>query len=218
MTAALWLFLWLLGTQSSSASAIQGVVVRAGTDQPIPDEIVGLWPTNRVAKTDQNGRFLFREVAPGDYRLTVIHDGIRQQVPLAITAAQRFESISLQVKQAPAITGTVFDPNGERVAAARVQAFRTVYSVRGPQMQSVMSVPTDDLGEFRLFRLRPGQYYVSASLSDRDQRIAAAGLRPTCRSLMTVFLPSTLVEGTALIHLSLSGWPRTQMQQVCRSS
>jgi hypothetical protein len=81
------------------------------------------------------------------------------------------------VKQAPAITGTVFDPNGERVAAARVQAFRTVYSVRGPQMQSVMSVPTDDLGEFRLFRLRPGQYYVSASLSDRDQRIVTSGLR-----------------------------------------
>ena len=177
MTAALWLFLWLLGAQSSSASAIQGVVVRAGTDQPIPDEIVGLWPTNRVAKTDQNGRFLFREVAPGDYLLTVIHDGIRQQVPLAITAAQRFESITIQVKQAPAITGTVFDPNGERAAATLVQAFRTVYSVRGPQLRSVLSVPTDDLGEFRLFRLRPGQYYVSASLSDRDQRIATSGLR-----------------------------------------
>jgi Carboxypeptidase regulatory-like domain len=176
MTAALWFFLWLIGPQSV-ANSIQGVAVRAGTDQPLVGETVGLWPTNRTAKTDEAGRFLFRDVSAGDYVLTVLHDGIKLRVPITLTAAQRFENVTLEVKSAPAISGSVFDPNGERVAAARVQAFRTVYSVNGPRVQSVMSVATDDLGEFRLFWLRAGEYYVSASLNDRDQKIATSGLR-----------------------------------------
>jgi hypothetical protein len=42
-----------------------------------------------------------------------------------------------------------------------------------------MSAATDDLGDFRLFWLRHGEYRVSASYSDRDQRVALPGLRLT---------------------------------------
>ena len=104
MTTTLWFLLWLL-TPQTPASSVQGVVVRAGTTQP--------------------------------------------------------------VKPASAITGTVFHPSGERAAAVRVQAFGTVYTPLGPRMRSVMSVATDDLGEFRLFWLRHGEYNISAGYSDR---------------------------------------------------
>jgi hypothetical protein len=178
MPAAFWIFLWLLAPQSA-LSSVQGVVVRAGTSQTLAGESVGLWPTTRTAKTDAAGRFLFPNVSPGQYAITVVHDGVKTQIPLVLTAAQRFESVTVEVKPAPAISGTVFDPNGERVAGARVQALRTVYSFSGPRVQSILSVVTDDLGEFRLFRLRPGEYYVSATLNDREQRIVTSGLRLT---------------------------------------
>jgi hypothetical protein len=178
MTAILWLFVWMIAPQSV-VDSIEGIVVRAGTDQPLVDETVGLWPTNRTIKTDEAGRFAFRGVPAGEYALIVVHDGIKLRVPVTLSAAQRYQNVTLQVNPAPSIAGTVFAPSGERVAAARVQAFRTMYSVNGPQVRSVMSVATDDLGDFRLFWLRPGEYYVSAGISDRDQKIGTSGLRLT---------------------------------------
>jgi hypothetical protein len=43
----------------------------------------------------------------------------------------------------------------------------------------MLSVLTDDLGDFRLYWLRPGEYYVAASFNDRDRRTASMGLRLT---------------------------------------
>ena len=79
MTAALWMFLWLLSQQNASTT-IQGMVVRAGTTQPLSGETVGLWPTTRTTQAGVDGRFTFRNVPPGQYMLTVVHDGIKLQV------------------------------------------------------------------------------------------------------------------------------------------
>ena len=177
MTAALWLLLWLLSPQEPGV--VTGVVVRAGTSQPLNGETVGLWPTNRTVKTRSNppGMFEFRGVGAGEYSIVVVHDGIKKQVPFVLTGAHRSETVNVEVPPAPAISGTVFDPNGERMAAVHVQAFRSVYTPHGPRVRSVLSVLSDDLGDFRLYWLRPGQYYVSASYNDRDQKIATKGLR-----------------------------------------
>jgi len=175
MTAALLLLLWLLTPQGVASNSISGTVVRAQTDQPLANEEVGLWPTSRTTRTDAAGKFLFPNVAVGEYALVVVHDRIRARVPVVLTAASRAEHVLVEVKSAPAITGTVFDPLGERAAAVRVQAYRRSYRPFGPRLRAVMSVMTDDLGEYRLFRLVPGEYFVSASLSERDQRIGIAG-------------------------------------------
>jgi hypothetical protein len=169
----LWLLLWLIGSQSSNS--IDGIVLRAGTRQPLVGIAVGLWPTNRTAKTDKDGNFKFTDVPFGEYSLSVVNDGMKLQSPILLSAAHRSEYVTLEVKPAPAIMGTVFDPNGERAAGVRIQALRNIYTPNGPRLQSLLSVASDDLGDFRLFRLRPGEYYVSASLSDRDRKIV--GLR-----------------------------------------
>jgi hypothetical protein len=126
-----------------------------------------------------DGRFLFRDVPSGQYLLTVVREGIKLQVPVSIVGNQPARGLTLEVKSEPAITGTVFHPTGERAAATRVQAYRTVHTPLGPRMQSVMSVATDDLGEFRLFRLRHGEYHLSAGYSDRERRVVTQGLRLT---------------------------------------
>ncbi len=178
MTHVFWLLLLLL-PQQVPLSSIEGTVVRAETNQPLGEQLVGLWPTARVTKASAGGRFTFSNVVPGDYVLVVVRDRMTARLPVTIAAVSHTERVSILVQSAPAISGTVFDPFGERQAAAQVQAYRTLYRPTGAGLRQVMSTLTDDNGEFRLFFLPPGQYYLSASLSDRDQRLGSVGLRLT---------------------------------------
>jgi hypothetical protein len=79
------------------------------------------------------------------------------------------KDIVLPMVPAPFITGTVFDPNGQRLAAALVRAYVRQYSVYGTRLRVVRKGMTDDMGEFRLSGLTFGQYFVSAGYSDRDR-------------------------------------------------
>ena len=179
MTYAMWLLLWLLAQQAPTSSTIQGTVVRAETNQPLAQQVVGLWPTTRTVKTNAQGAFEFRNVVTGDYVLVVVRDRMQARAPVALSAIPRTETVTVAVKSAPAISGTVFDPFGERQATAQVHAYRTIYRPNGASLLRVMSALTDDNGDFRLFYLQPGSYFVSASVSDRDQRLGSSGLRLT---------------------------------------
>lgn len=176
MTTALFLLLWLLAPQVRP-NTISGRVVLAGDNLPIANESVGLWPLGTVVRTDTNGGYIFRGVPAGRYDVIVIHDRMKATAPVAIGQGQGAEGVLLVVNPAPAITGTVFDPFGQRLASARVDAFRMVYRPTGAHVRSVMSTMTDDLGAFRLYRLPPGDHYVSASYSERDQRSGGVGYR-----------------------------------------
>src|SRR3954464_10296356 len=64
-------------------------------------------------------------------------------------------------------SGTVRSVDGLPIAAARVRAYRVRYSLLGRRLKIVKTGLTNDLGEFRLSGLDPGDYYVSASYSER---------------------------------------------------
>ncbi|PYS19001.1 MAG: hypothetical protein DMG11_32270 [Acidobacteria bacterium] len=68
----------------------------------------------------------------------------------------------------------MFDPHGEPLAAALVRAYLRQYTPYGTQLKIVRTGMTNDMGEFRLFGLNFGEYFVSAGYSDRD-RAAAIG-------------------------------------------
>jgi hypothetical protein len=174
MTTVLAFLVWALSQQT--VSTVEGVVLRDGTNQPLANIQVGLWPTSLETKTDASGAYLFRDVAPGQYTLVVVHDGMKVKAPVAMTFPQRM-NVTLRVPPAPAISGTVFDPNGERLAGARVQAFRLVYTLTGQRIRAIAETLTNDRGDYRLFWLRPGEYAIGASYSDREQLAALDGLR-----------------------------------------
>jgi hypothetical protein len=175
MTTALWFFLLLFAPQAPTAS-ISGLVSLEDGGQAVAGEAIGLWPSGKTTRTDGQGKFTFSNVAAGQHSVIVIRDRVKHLVPVAVASGQKLDGVSVVLKSPPAITGTVFDPFGERLAAARVQAFRMVYRLTGPAVRSVLSVMTNDLGEYRLPRLPAGEYYISASYSDRDQR-ADSGFR-----------------------------------------
>lgn len=180
----------LLAAQRPQPASIEGVVVTLGNGEPLgdatvqldremkanPDDIYGppLGRVNRFAHTDQNGRFVFEDVAPGDYRMIATRSG--GYVPgefgqrtatgtglvFSVAAGQRITDARLALSPTGAISGRVYDRNGEAVGKAQVQALQAVYKNGHKILTIIQIVQSNDRGEYRLFWLPPGTYYVSA--------------------------------------------------------
>jgi len=128
--------------------------------------------------TDGNGRFTFTGVAPGQYQISAERDGfIRSQygqrtptgsgVVVPVSASQRL-TIDLKMLQASVVSGRIINADGEPAAQATVQAYTYQYSNGQRTLAEVKNVQTNDLGEYRLFWLSPGEYFVSVTNSDVD--------------------------------------------------
>ena len=120
------------------------------------------------------GQFEMKGLAPGRYRLTAQRNGFvlqayGQRTPdgpvtmLTLSPGQKVSDIFFQLVPAAVITGHVYDEDGEPVLHAQVSAVYSIYSngQRGLQGKSVEQ--TNDLGEYRLFGLPPGKYFVEAT-------------------------------------------------------
>ena len=172
----------------ASRASIEGVVVRAGAaagQQQVADARVELKPGNLSVFTRADGAFTFRNLAPGRYTISATHDGFIPQedrrrglsvsgLSVTVAAGQTLKDIVLPMIPAPVIAGGVFDPYGAPVPAALVRAYLRRYTPYGTQLHIVKSGMTNDMGEFRLFGLNFGEYFVSAGFGDRE-RAAAVG-------------------------------------------
>jgi hypothetical protein len=131
--------------------------------------------------TDERGRFVFNEVTPGTYRLMFSGAGYAKLdygqrtaaggVPMTLTAGQAKTDIVMRMFPVSSVSGRIRDVAGQAVAGVQVQLFRFAYDETGTRtVQRVTAVRTDDRGEYRMYYLTPGRYYMSAG----DQ----AGQRP----------------------------------------
>jgi hypothetical protein len=193
MLPTFWLALALAGLQVRPAplrASIEGVVVRAGAaavaaPQELADARVELKPGNISMFTGAGGTFTFRNLAPGQYTISVSRDGFIPQEDLrrgltatglsvTVAAGQTLKDIVLPMIPAPVILGKVIDPYGQPLPAALVRAYQRRYTPYGTQLKIVRNGMTNDMGEFRLSGLKFGEYFVSAGYGDRD-RAAAIG-------------------------------------------
>jgi protocatechuate 3,4-dioxygenase beta subunit len=181
----------------SDQCTIQGAVVKAGTGEPLHKASVDARPAGvrqgneqaqgGSAETDEMGRFEIKGLAPGRYYLSAYRNGFVRQMygqrspegqgaMLNLSPGEKLANISFQMIPAAVITGHVYDEDGEPVVYAQVMAMHYSY-VRGQrQLVPNGSGSTNDLGEFRIFGLAPGQYFVQAMRrgntfeSSRDQQ------------------------------------------------
>jgi Carboxypeptidase regulatory-like domain len=159
--------------QSASApkAIIIGQVVDGSSGQAIPSAIVTLDRSTRVMTTS-DGRFVFRNLDPGNYGLSATKSGyvsteFGAQRPnggsrsVIIAEGQRRRDVVIRLWRHAAITGTVVDEAGEPVIGVNVTALRR--TAVGGRVKFVMegySTPTDDRGMYRIARLAPGAYVV----------------------------------------------------------
>jgi protocatechuate 3,4-dioxygenase beta subunit len=123
------------------------------------------------ASTDAMGRYTLSNVAPGEYRLIVEAEGhVRQEygqrtaagpgIPFTFAAGKRV-AMDFQLAVASVITGRVFDPEGEPLIKTTVQAYTYRYTNGRRTLTPVATAQTNDLGEYRLYWIPPGEYFVA---------------------------------------------------------
>jgi hypothetical protein len=158
--------------------AISGIVVKLAGSEPVKTATVQLQSLQDLAHTisvvtDVSGRFELRGIDPGRYRLKVSRTGFvtqeyGQRTPndpgaeIRLSAGQTLRDLLFRLIPWGVIAGRILDEEGEPLPWAQVSALREVYSGGKRRLSPEALVPTNDLGEFRLFGLKPGRYFVSA--------------------------------------------------------
>src|SRR5688500_8773707 len=132
----------------------------------------------RVATTDQQGRFEIKELPAGRYTMTASKAGFvtlqygqrrpsESGTPIELGDGQTMDKIAIALPRGGVLGGRITDEFGEPVANASVLALRYGYAGGARRMQPAgqnARDTTDDQGQFRLFGLPPGDYFVSATL------------------------------------------------------
>ena len=137
-----------------------------------------------IASTTEDGRFVFSNLAAGQYRLTARRNGFVPAefgqrkpggvgLPIAVTAGQQ-RDVQLIMTPSAAISGRILSRTGKPVVNAEVMAMKASFQEGRRVLTLVQSARTNDLGEYRLYWLTPGKYYVSSM--PWDERPIAGGV------------------------------------------
>src|SRR6185503_19754018 len=159
----------------SGASSIEGTVVKFGTGEPIAAADVSLQMLQgpgaapmgppAVIQTGADGKFAFRNLAAGNYRLVALRaEGFvvaeyGQRTPngrcrpLLVAEGQSVSAVNMAMLPTGSISGRILDRDGEPLARAQVQALQLMYRDGRKVVKIIQSVQTNDVGEYRLFWL-----------------------------------------------------------------
>jgi protocatechuate 3,4-dioxygenase beta subunit len=166
---------------------ISGRVISAETGNPLRRAQVRLTAgearTNRVTSTDNEGRYEFADLPASRYNLTVSKAGyvslqygqaraFEPGKPLELADRGVLEKIDFSLPRGSVIAGRVSDEYGEPIADATVQAMRYQFVNGQRQLVNIgRNANTDDIGQFRIFGLSPGDYIVKASVRNAPQQM-----------------------------------------------
>ncbi len=167
----------LLLAAAAHAQTVQGTAVNKVTHKPVAGALIELTsipeegdPDIYRGRTDETGHFRFDQVVPGHYRATADAKGfVRMQFESRgprITVERSPAPLEITIPMTPAavISGRVIDQDGDPIRYASVEAVRYGYAGGKKKLERVGNVRTDDRGEYRMFGLVPGKYYVRAML------------------------------------------------------
>ena len=149
----------------------------------------------KTAFTDAQGRYEFKDLPAGRFTLSVSKSGfVTMQFgqsrpfepgrPIELADAQALDKADVALPRGSAVSGRILDEFGEPVSDASVSAMRMQYSGGKRRLTpSGRASTTNDLGQFRVFGLPPGEYYLSATVRTLDSMVmdmlGGAGGGPT---------------------------------------
>lgn len=176
----------------------EGVIrglVRDSSGTPIEEARVLLnGPGRAQAKTGPDGLYEFRDLAPGLYRLSVYSRLGHNQRTLTLGPGQELAA-DVSVELNAEVRGRVVDDNGEPMPGVRVTLVGREYRHGNVRDTFRSLAETDDLGEFRLERARPGvRYAIRAKLKpDSLDAVSDAPSDPEARrpAFQPTFYPSS---------------------------
>ena len=182
-----------------------------------------------VVTADTEGRFELPALAAGTFRVSagkVGYSAPDAPFPLGFSGpgilidlaeGETKERVDLTLARWGAVLGHVFDELGDPLQGASVQLLQVRYQAGKRRLVSAggTSIPTDDLGRFRISALPPGQYIVSATIGG----VASADLPGYGRSYFpgtpspseAQFVSLKLAQDTTGIDFSLARTPTVRV-------
>jgi hypothetical protein len=157
----------------AAGSAILRGRVTATDGRGVPHAHLRLVPggdilQTRVAVADAEGRFEFRDVGAGTVRVFASktgYDPLEVERSVEIAEHETRNGLDLTLARWNAISGQVSGDRNEPIAGATVQTLQLRYDGGRRRLVPVGAVRvTNDLGRYRSYGLRPGQYVVTAAL------------------------------------------------------
>jgi hypothetical protein len=167
----------------TGAGRISGRVLAAETGAPLRRAQVRIMGPDigaKAALTDAEGRYEFRDLPAGRFNLSASKSGyVMVQYgqtrpfeggrPIELADKQVIEKADFSMPRGSVIAGRIVDEFGEPVAEAMVTAMRQSWmGGRRRFVPAGRTGQTNDLGQFRMYGLPPGEYYVSATLRNSD--------------------------------------------------
>jgi protocatechuate 3,4-dioxygenase beta subunit len=165
--------------------SIKGRVVAVDNGQGMGKVTLSLIPVERsedgrplTTRTTPDGNFEFKQVVPGRYRLFASRNGYARQgygqkpgsgndlasaTPLDVRSGETLNNVNLSLLRGGAIEGRVLDQDGEPAARIQASLIRARYVQGRRVLQPAGSDQTDDRGQFRIFDIPPGTYYLMAT-------------------------------------------------------
>jgi len=167
-----------LALQAPSGASLEGIVTKLGTTEPVPRAsivvtmIQGQLSDVQTVVADDNGRFAVRNLVPGNHRVFAQRDGFvrgeygqrgtRPGTPIDLIAGETRRNVNVALTPTGVISGRALDTDGKPLRGAFVRVSRGNYNQGELSLSTIQRLQTSDLGEFRVFNLEPGFYYVQA--------------------------------------------------------
>lgn len=192
---------------------LEGVVKNAATGEPLKRVSIiarpvnpGSDPVSFSSSTDAEGKFRMQEMEPGAYRISAEKPGfVRTEygarpglamagTTLRLEKAQKMKSVDIAMTPQAVLTGRLRDEEGEPVQYAMVSLGRYSYMQGRRQVLNTTMAQTNDLGEYRLFGVAPGRYYLSATARNTQQyglTVDRSGAQQAEEGFAPTFYPGT---------------------------
>ncbi len=161
----------------ASRGSISGRILAADTGRPIVRARVSIsaaeLPGGRVGQTADDGTFSFGELPAGRYTVAASRTGyvglsygqrrpLQSGTPLQLTESASLRGIELRLPKGSVVTGRVFDELGDPMPGVVARVMRYQYAQGARQLVPAGTAQSDDRGEYRIWGLNPGEYFVSA--------------------------------------------------------
>ncbi len=203
-----------------------GIVRHSVTGEPIRKANLVLMRTdpranqNAPATTSTNaeGRFAMTGIEPGPYRLSVSKAGFvpsdygrgpgAQGISLTLEKGQSMKDVELKLSPQAVVTGRITDDENDPVMHAQVALMRYRFMMGKKQLVPGGMAMTNDLGEYRIFGVPPGRYYVTADSQQRGYNFGvdrSAVRQPEESPASTYYPNATDAQSAALVNVPMGG-------------
>jgi len=163
-------------------ASLEGRVISSTTGAPLAKAMVTLDAGNDKkyrALSGKDGTFLFEDIEPDDYSITVTRVGyVENELPeMAIEPGEHKKDLQIKLAPQGVISGRVLDEDGDPVPQAQVVCYRSVGVGAKKHVLESSTKGVDGEAKFTFTDLKPGRYYLLAGDGFSQDRERPTGNR-----------------------------------------